>query len=80
MMSFIYTKCRKVNCFDFFSIQSIFLIEKKTMQINNINNDFISKNNNVDFPLGNMGVNPNQSNIINIHNMNSFNCFGLLWK
>ena len=41
--------------------------------INNINNDFRKQNNNDEFPIRNLGVNPNQSNIINIHNMNNFN-------
>ena len=40
---------------------------------NNINNNIINQNNYNEFSGNKLSMNPNQSNIINIHNMNNFN-------
>jgi len=48
-------------------------ISKNINNINNINNDTMCPNSNNGFEFNNFVGNPNQSNIINIHNMNNFN-------
>lgn len=48
-------------------------ISKNINNINNINTNTMSPNSNSGLDINNFVGNPNQSNIINIHNMNNFN-------
>ena len=50
-----------------------YINQNNDIRINNINNDFNNQNKITDLPLRNYVGNGNQSNIINIHNMNNYN-------